>query len=255
LSKGTAVRELDDFEDELIEQFRRHPILQNLGQLGEADFLDILLQRRFLSLTFAAAYDLAIDLLTDEQGLEIARVILREEYPDASGQVPSHRELLKEDLFALGVTRNALVTSRPAEATMRAIARTLRLIAEAGEGEHANVRLLTILRFWGEVLVSVEYGQLWRRMASRLTTADGGNRSVFYHPHYVHDAKAHPLATAAAGRATHSDQLGLRLWQLVGLPGARDCFMRTEQAVLVVKEDFYDQFTHRLSSPAPAAGR
>jgi hypothetical protein len=43
--------------------------------------------------------------------------------------------------------------------------------------------LLTILRFWGEVLVSVEYGELWRRMARHLTS-DGENRSVFYYPHH-----------------------------------------------------------------------
>jgi len=245
------MRELDDDEDALIEQFRRHPVLRNAEQLCEADFLDVLLQRRFLSLTFTAAYDLAIDLLTDEQGVRIARVILREEYPDASGLALSHRELLKEDLFALGVSRTALVTSRPTEATRRTVAGTLGLIAEAGGSEQANVGLLTILRFWGEVLVSVEYGELWRRMAPRLTTAGGRNRSCFYHPHHVHDAKAHPLAAESPARTTHSDRLGVRLRQLLGSGEARECFRRTERAVLVLKERFYDQFTPRLSSPAP----
>ena len=50
-------------------------------------------------------YDLAIDLLTDERAVRIARVIIREEYPDnkSSGPPPSHREDMKTDILQLRV--------------------------------------------------------------------------------------------------------------------------------------------------------
>lgn len=244
--------ELDSFEDGLIERFRAHPVLANLDRLDDGNFRAVLLQRRFLSLAFTPAYDLAIDLLTDEPGRKIARVILREEYPGSKGDVPSHREDMKEDLLALGVTRAELVEARPTPATQQAIVNTLDVISEAGRGEHADAQLLTILRFWGEVLVSVEYGELWPRMASRLTDS-GKNRSRFYYPHLVHDAKVRPLDAPSVLSATHSDQLGRRLWKLLGPADAQECFKRTERAVLDVKLGFYNQFEPMLKLAEPAA--
>lgn len=98
------MEELDRFEDELIERYAQHPVLANIAQLSDEDFTAILLQRRFLSLAFTPAYDLAIDLLRDEEGLRIARVILREEYPDSHG-MRSHREDMTADMYRLGVSR------------------------------------------------------------------------------------------------------------------------------------------------------
>src|SRR5262249_20823534 len=112
-----------------------------------------------------------------------------------------------------------------------------------------DVGLLTILRFWGEVLVSVEYGQLWRRLGPRLTTG-GRHRPVFYHPHYLHDANAHPLTGEPATRAAHPDQPRARPRDLLDTSEARACFARTEEAVLALKAAFYDQFTPRLGGPS-----
>ncbi|MEV8306095.1 hypothetical protein AB0P36_01725 [Streptomyces flavidovirens] len=93
--------ELDGFEDGLIERFREHPVLANITRLPEEGFAAILLQRRFLSLAFTPAYDLAIDLLRDEAGLRIARIILREEYPDSDRLAARLSELLaREDSTA-----------------------------------------------------------------------------------------------------------------------------------------------------------
>ncbi|MBB5851015.1 hypothetical protein ACFQ05_36965 [Amycolatopsis umgeniensis] len=235
------MRDLDEFEDGLIEGFRSHPALRGLTDLPQEDLQTILLQRRFLSLAFTMAYDLAIDLLTDEQSIRIARVIIREEYPDnaAPGGTPSHREDLMADILALGVPREALVRSRRSLATTACVDTTMELIATAGDSAHADVELLTILRFWGEVLVSVEYGELWRRIGPVL-----GGKSVFYYPHHVHDAKSRPLAAASPLSLTHSDQLGLRLVQLIDSDEARKRFRETEQAVVAVKTAFYDQFTN-----------
>jgi hypothetical protein len=236
------VHELDEFEDGLIEQFKQHPVLKNVHLLSDDDFAELLLQRRFLSLAFTPAYDLAIDLLQDEAGLQVARVILREEYPGSKGYTRSHREDMKEDLLALGISRDRLVASRPTAATTDTITKTLNVISEAGADRYSDALLLAILRFWGEVLVSVEYGALWRRMEPRLTSK-GENRSLFYYPHHVHDAKARPLAMASPLSSTHSDQLGIRLWQLLDSDEARNGFKQVETDILAVKTGFYDQFT------------
>ncbi|WP_037313461.1 hypothetical protein [Amycolatopsis orientalis] len=234
------MRELDEFEDGLIERFRNHPVLRGVADLPLEDLQTVLLQRRFLSLASTMAYDLAIDLLTDEQSIRIARMIIREEYPGntSPGSTPSHHEDMKADILALGVPREALVRSRKTLATSACIDTTMELIATAGESKHADVELLTILRFWGEVLVSVEYGELWRRIGPML-----GDKSVFYYPHHVHDAKSRPLAAVSPLSLTHSDQLGLRLVQLIDSHEARQRFRDTEQAVVAIKSAFYDQFT------------
>ncbi|GAA2060838.1 hypothetical protein GCM10009801_02720 [Streptomyces albiaxialis] len=241
------LHELDQFEDALIERYHGHPVLARITRLTEPDFAEVMLQRRFLSLAFTPAYDLAIDLLRDEEGLRIARVILREEYPDAHGQTPSHREDVKEDLYRLGISRAELVASRPTPATSRAIQGTFELIAEAGAHEDADLRLLTILRFWGEILVSVEYERLWQRLEERFTE-NGRNVSRFYHPHLVHDAKSHPLATVSLLSGTHADRLATRLSEMLTDAAAVAAFKESEERALALKTAYYDQF-------GPALGR
>lgn len=246
-----TTRELDAFEDGLIEGFAQHPVLANIHLLQDGDFAAVLLQRRFLSLAFTPSYDLAIDLLNDEAGRRIARVILREEYPDSNGHTPSHREDMTHDLRLLGIARTSLAGSRPTAATQKAITDTLDLIAEAGAEDDADLRLLTLLRFWGEVLVSVEYGRLWERMEP-LLTHDGGNRSRFYYPHHLHDAKAHPLAAVSLLSTTHSDRLALRLSELLAREESTAGFRETEERALELKVSFYDQFLPALErAPDP----
>ncbi|MET9959173.1 hypothetical protein ABZ128_08810 [Streptomyces sp. NPDC006326] len=236
---------LDAFEDALIERFRDHPVLANVAALPDEDFAALLLQRRFVSLAFTPSYDLAIDLLRDEAGLRIARVILREEYPDGHGHTPSHREDMTEDLRRLGISRPALVASRPTARTRQVIQDTLELIADAGGHPDADLRLLTILRFWGEVLVSVEYGRLWERMAP-LLTEDGKNRSRFYYPHHVHDAKTHSLATLSLLSGSHSDRLATRVTELLAHEESTAGFRELEERALLLKTAFYDQFLPAL---------
>ncbi|MFI5668492.1 hypothetical protein [Streptomyces sp. NPDC051704] len=232
---------LDGFEDALIERFRAHPVLANATGIPEEDFAALLLQRRFVSLAFTPCYDLAIDLLSDEAGLRIARVILREEYPDGHGHTPSHREDMTHDMRRLGISRSALVASRPTADTQEVIRDTLELIADAGGHADADLRLLTILRFWGEVLVSVEYGRLWERMAP-LLTEEGRNRSRFYFPHHVHDAKTHSLATVSLLSGSHSDRLAARVTELLAQEASTARFRELEERALHLKTRFYDQF-------------
>ncbi|MFC0113041.1 hypothetical protein [Kibdelosporangium aridum] len=72
-------------------------------------------------------------------------------------------------------------------------------------------------------------------------------RSVFYHPHHVHDAKSRPLAAASPLSLTHSGRLGMRLSQLAESAGAQQSFVRVEEAILKLKTGFYDQFLQLVS--------
>jgi hypothetical protein len=239
---GTALRPrsvtADAVEGELLERFTAHPVFRDIETIGDDAFLQILLQRRFLSLMFPVMYDVGIDGLTDPVAIKVVREILREEYPDPSGETPSHREDLVADLLTLGATRAQVLGSRPSAITQSVIERSFALIAQASQSE-SDLELMTIIRFWGEVLVSVEYGEFWRRMEDRFAAA--GTPSRFYHPHHHHDGRD-PLATAGDDAATHSGRLGACLVRLLDGSDGDERFAAAEARVLALRLEFYDQF-------------
>lgn len=229
----------DGVEAELLSQFTAHPLFAAVERLERAAFLEVLLQRRFLSLLFPVVYDVGIDGLDGEAAGRLVREILREEYPDATGATPSHREDLVADLLALGATREQILGARPTAATTAVIEQTLALMLDAA-ATPGDTAVLTVLRFWGEVLVSVEYGEFWRRMAGAFAAA--GATSRFYHPHHHHDGRE-PLAAASERSSTHSGRLGACLARLlIQDDAALVQFARVEQAVLATRMCFYDQF-------------
>lgn len=229
----------DAAEAELLSQFTGHRLFAAIEELDRAAFLEVLLQRRFLSLLFPVIYDIGIDGLRDESAIRLVREILREEYPDPTGATPSHREDLVGDLLALGATREQIAGARPSAVTQAVIEETLALMLEAASAP-GDAAVLTILRFWGEVLVSIEYGEFWRRMEGEFEAA--GRTSRFYHPHHHHDGRE-PLADASETSATHSGRLGACLALSLSVEeGAPETFGRAEAAVLVTRMRFYDQF-------------
>ncbi len=229
----------DAAEAELLAQFSGHRLFAAIDGLDHDAFLEVLLQRRFLSLLFPVVYDIGIDGLADEASKRLVREILREEYPDATGATPSHREDLVGDLLALGATREQIMGARPSAVTASVAQEALALILDAAAAP-GDAAVLTILRFWGEVLVSVEYGEFWRRMEGELEIA--GLESRFYQPHHHHDGRE-PLAAAADDSATHSGRLGACLVRsLARERGAAEAFARVEGAVLATRMRFYDQF-------------
>lgn len=228
----------DAAEDELLARFTAHRVFEQVAEIGQDAFLEILLQRRFLSLMFPVMYDVGIDGLSDPAAIKVVREILREEYPDPSGETPSHREDLVADLVTLGATRAQVLASRPSPVTRAVIEHSFALIAEATERE-TDLELMTIIRFWGEVLVSVEYGEFWRRMEGQFAAADALSR--FYHPHHHHDGRD-PLAVATDASATHSGRLGACLVRLLDGDGGEERFAQTEARVLALRLEFYDQF-------------
>jgi len=240
---GSEVRDrvlsADAAEAELLARFTAHPLFAAVEGLDRDSFLEVLLQRRFLSLLFPVVYDVGIDGLADEASTRLVREILREEYPDPTGVTPSHREDLVGDLLALGATRGQILGARPSAVTAGVVEETLALMLDAAAAP-GDAAVLTILRFWGEVLVSVEYGEFWRRMGPELEAA--GVVSRFYHPHHHHDGREQ-LAAASDDSATHSGRLGASLVRsLVQEDGAEKQFVRVEQAVLAARMRFYDQF-------------
>lgn len=228
----------DASESALLAGFTAHGVFAAIEQLDDAAFLEVLLQRRFLSLLFGVVYDIGIDGLADETAIRLVREILREEYPDPAGGTPSHREDLVADVLALGATREQILAARPSAVTAAVLQDTLALMLDAAAAP-SDVSVLTILRFWGEVLVSVEYGEFWRRMEGRFERA--GMPSRFYHPHHHHDGRE-SLALASDGSSTHSGRLGACLARLIGADGAAEEFARVEQRVLATRMRFYDQF-------------
>ncbi len=228
----------DGIEDSLLGRFTAHRVFTEIERMPQAAFLDVLLQRRFLSLVFPVMYDIGIDGLTDERAIKLVREILREEYPDPSGNTPSHREDLIVDLITLGATRAEVLGCRPTPTTAAVIEQSLALINEAA-AKLSDLELMTILRFWGEVLVSVEYGEYWRRMGAQFQAAQCASR--FYHPHHDHDGRD-PLATAGESSSTHSGRLGACLVRLLAEEGDMNRFAATEERVLELRLEFYDQF-------------
>ncbi len=235
----------DASEARLLARFTAHELFASVEQREQDELLEVLLQRRFLSLLFPVVYDIGIDGLADAASIKLVREILREEYPDPSGNTTSHREDLMSDLLALGATRAQVLAARPTATTTSVIEETLALMLDAA-ATGGDVAVLTILRFWGEVLVSVEYGELWRRMHSGF--GGGAARSRFYHPHHHHDGRE-PLSTASDSSTTHSGRLGACLTRLLQDDGAIDRFARIEEQLLAARMRFYDQFA------APRAAR
>lgn len=244
-----TIEHLNTIEDDLVQEFRALNFFQKMMDVTQNDFLQALLQRRFLSLVFTPVYDLAIDCLIDEKAKRIARRILREEYPDSRGTVPSHREDLVDDLILLGATRDQIITSQPTAQTLETINKTFLLFSNKDKNEtFFQITVLTILRFWGEVLVSVEYGELLKRMGKMGLKKTGASSSAFYYPHYIHDAKLKPLTSVAVGNATHADQLSSHLIALLDTEEAIEHCIKIEKQIIAIKSGFYQQFEHMLAS-------
>src|SRR3989338_10775764 len=114
--------ELNTHEDGLIEKLKKNHVLTTLGERSNDKFEALLKQRRFLStIAFTPFYDMAIDGLTDAEAKDVARWVLREEYPQNR---QSHREDLLDDLIKTGLTKTSILSTTPTqetEATIRGL--------------------------------------------------------------------------------------------------------------------------------------
>ncbi len=245
---------------QLVSEFVRHPTFSRLEEVvvmderrGRQQVLDVLAQRRFLSLAFAPMYDLAIDALERQSDKSVLRTILREEYD--SGGSSTHREDLWADLCALGADEAILRQTGPTDVTQQVVSGLLtQLLLRAGEESPLyRIRVLTTIWCAGELLVGAEYKRLWpllQRLGLEETPAAarirGTRPSLFYFPHMNHDAPHLSLGeqSRCLERRGHADQVGdcLRDAVVVGPEAAVDCALAALQSSYEFKRSFYEQF-------------
>jgi hypothetical protein len=241
------IEKINSFEISSIEKFKLHPIFIHIDAIAWHDFLEILIQRRFLSLSIVNIYEFVIDALTDEEIKKTVRGILNEEYPRNTKGIPlpSHRELLFQDLLNLGATREMILTTPETPATKMARDESYKLIGGCLGEENFQVGLVAFLRFWAEVLVSIEYSCLWQRISQRLSTgqSDSKVRSEFYYFHMIHDRRNSDIGDESfLGGLTHSQELAIHLQRLICSEYALFYCINIEEKVYQLKYQFYDQF-------------
>lgn len=241
------LKKINDLECLLISNFKEHPVFVNIDAIAWDDFLNILIQRRFLSLSIVNVYEFVIDALLDDSIKKIVRNILNEEYPRNTKGIPllSHRELLFQDLLNLGATYETILKTPETSATQKVREDSYQLMSACFESKYSQAGLITFLRFWAEVLVAVEYGCLWKRISERLSATKTANklRSEFYYFHMIHDARNSDIGKEGLlGGLTHAQELAIHLQQLmVSEEILKEC-MEIEQNVYTIKYEFYNQF-------------
>ena len=111
--------------------------------------------------------------------------------------------------------------------------------------EYCQVGLVAFLRFWAEVLVSIEYSCLWQRISEHLSSGQSHNkvRSEFYYFHMIHDSRNSDVGKESfLGGLTHSQELAIHLQELILSEEALFYCINIEKTVYQLKYQFYDQF-------------
>ena len=241
------IGKINSFETSLIDNLRSHPLFLQLDRLEWHDLLTILIQRRFLSLSIVNVYEFVIDALTDPEIKQTVRGILNEEYPRNTKGVPlpSHRELLFQDLLNLGATTDMILKTPETEITQRLRVDSNKLMVDCLDRPHAQVGLIAFLRFWAEVTVSVEYSCLWPRISERLAKGQSRHkiRSEFYYFHMIHDNRSSDLGKESfLGGLTHAQELAIHLQKLITDQDSLNCCLQLEEQAYQLKYQFYGQF-------------
>lgn len=230
---ATYDHELNAHEDELIEKLKKNPVLTSIGERSNSEFEALLKQRRFLSaIAFTSFYDSAIDGLSDAEAKEVARWVLREEYPTGR---QSHREDLLEDLMKTGLTKASILSTQPSPQTEATIKRLWGLVAY--KEPNYDIKAVVALRLAGEMLVSVEYGFILPELGRRydLKAAE----SKFYWPHFMEDQKVKHVGEKGK---THADVFSTVLARLVNTDEKLGIAKRAMDASYNVRASFYEQF-------------
>ncbi len=254
--------QLNAKERALVSSFRAHPLISSLTTLPWDDLLTILIQRRFLSLSIINIYEHAIDALQDHSIKDTVRRILHEEYPRNSRGQPlaSHRELLFRDLQHLGASREQILLTSESTATEKIRRQSMEQMTLCLGLVHSDLALISFLRFWAEVLVSVEYECLWPRLSEKIgqESAEKKPRSEFYYYHMIHDRRQCDIGQEhILGGLTHAQELARHIASLISDEIGLRCAIEQAELAWQLKNEFYNQFitkpcraeTCRSSSP------
>lgn len=241
------IDQVNSFELSLIDNFRAHPLFLQIERLEWSDLLEILIQRRFLSLSIVNVYEFVIDAVTDLELKKTVRGILNDEYPRNTKGVPlpSHRELLFQDLVNLGATPDLILKTPETAITQQIRAASNQIMVACLDQSDPQVGLIAFLRFWAEVTVSIEYTCLWPRISERLAKGQSRHkiRSEFYYFHMIHDNRSSDLGRESfLGGLTHAQELGIHLHKLISDDRALATCLQLEQQACQLKHQFYDQF-------------
>jgi len=244
-SRRTELEPIDTSEALLVSAFRAHPVLASFDRLARSQVLTIALQRRFVSHAFTPLYDVAIDCVSDPPTKRCLREILREEYMPY--ERPTHREDLVQDLMTMGATWEQIVTIGPTAQTSMMIADMFAALRKQEERALFEIKVLSFLRFAGEVLVAEEYQLMWPRFCTLGLAAPGstvGTPSAFYHPHMQHDAVTFRFSehNRMLSRQSHSDQLTELLRCRIENKAGIACCLESVRRAAQLKAGFYDQF-------------
>ena len=109
----------------------------------------------------------------------------------------------------------------------------------------SDLALIAFLRFWAEVLVSVEYECLWPRLSERLAhgPAADGVRSEFFYYHMIHDRRQSDIgAEQLLGGLTHSQELARHMAELIDSEAALQIAISQVDRAWELKDRFYRQF-------------
>lgn len=240
---------IDEAEDQLILDFRNHPVFARMIEMSRTEFLEILLQRRFISLAFVPFYELALDALLDEPIKKVVRALICEEY-DSAGEL-THRERLVCDLLAVGASRDQINRCRASDHTMTVAAALIEAVRKTDDHDDDTyqISILSTLRLAGEILVAVEYEMFWphlQRFGLSANESPGKVESKFYYPHMTHDSRRHRIGIVPGltCNRNHADLMTDRLrdrLMLVSARGVEACIRATRRAQ-GIKRSFYDQW-------------
>lgn len=241
------IDQLNSHEALRIGQFQAHPLLCHCDALAWDELLAILIQRRHLSLSIVNTYEFVVDALEDEAIKATVRLILHEEFPRNTKGValPSHRELLFQDLLNLGASREQILSTDESDVTRSVRHESQRQLRNCLGQPHHQLALICYLRFWAEVLVSVEYTCLWPRLSERLSqgAAPDRSKSEFFYYHMIHDRRQSDIgADTLLGGLTHAEELARQICQLIPDEEALACAMHQVDQACALKSRFYDQF-------------
>lgn len=240
------VKTLDGLENDLVAKLGQNPVLKNLNKLTNEQVENLLLQRAQFSFEFTKLYDCALRGVEDPTFQRVLEWLVREEYPQNE---LNHRKALVLDLYALGLSKQKVLTAKPSEQTQQCIQTLYGLVSFADQETDVfyDIKVAAGLRLGMEVMVAEEYELFLEELCD---PKRGYNftkeKSVFYAPHALHDKKVQsiePDSQRVDQEVNHNAGTGAVLARLVKNEQTLQVAAMAMWTAYDAKASFYDQFS------------